>query len=312
MNKERIENVAIRVAKSRYVAQHSGTGEGINFTNYVDFAHALLTELRKDAEPVAEVCDNGTPEGGTKWLVRLSHKLLKDGDKLYTHPTPVIASEQKPVAWVDVTDRHEGPYNFNGLELLDSGKHLLYTTPPDTAELSKDAAPVIASEQKPVDVVPPAWTNLIEYVLQDDLHNRLTPRVVDIAYTAFMLAKQPNSEDGGNSDWFNDTKPSVMEAIAKLRKDLVEFTSPPNIADIEQRVAEAWYDGNKFYANEESASMACADMANLEPLFTLPPTAEQIEQATAEAIAKMIQGWSCTNGPSIAEAIRSGKWREYL
>jgi len=129
-------------------------------------------------------------------------------------------------------------------------------------------APVIASEQKPVDVVPPAWTNLIEYVLQDDLHNSLTPRVVDIAYTAFMLAKQPNIEDGGNSDWFNDTKPSVMEAIAKLRKDLVEFTRPPNTADIEQR--------------------------------------------TAEAIAKMIQGWSCTNGPSIAEAIRSGKWKEYL
>ena len=32
----------------------------------------------------------------------------------------------------------------------------------------------------------------------------------------------------------------------------------------------AWYDGNKFYANEESASMACADMANLKPVFTSP------------------------------------------
>ena len=36
------------------------------------------------------------------------------------------------------------------------------------------------------------------------------------------------------------------------------------------------------------------------------------EERVAEAIAKMIQGWSCTNGPSIASAIRSGKWKEYL
>jgi len=64
------------------------------------------------------------------------------------------------------------------------------------------------------------WTDLLAYVLQDDLHNRLTPRVIDIAYTAFMLAKQPNKEDGGDSDWFNDTKPAIKEAINKLRADL--------------------------------------------------------------------------------------------
>ena len=53
---------------------------------------------------------------------------------------PVIASEQKPVAWVDVIDRHEGPYNFNGLELLDSGKHLLFTSPPNTADIEQRVA----------------------------------------------------------------------------------------------------------------------------------------------------------------------------
>lgn len=67
----------------------------------------------------------------------------------------------------------------------------------------------------------PASGALLEYVLQDDLHNRLTPRVIDIAYTAFMQAKEPNAEDGGPSDWFNDTRPIVKEAIAKLRKDLL-------------------------------------------------------------------------------------------
>lgn len=72
------------------------------------------------------------------------------------------------------------------------------------------------------EMVPQAWTNLLAYVLQDDMHNSLTPRVVDIAYTAFTLAKRPNIEDGGASDWFNDTKPKVAELIAKLRKDLIE------------------------------------------------------------------------------------------
>ena len=37
---------------------------------------------------------------------------------------------QKPVAWVDVKDRHEGPYEFHGMALLDSGKHHLYAAPP--------------------------------------------------------------------------------------------------------------------------------------------------------------------------------------
>ena len=36
---------------------------------------------------------------------------------------------QEPVAWVEVIDRHEGPYNFYGKELLDSGKHNLYIIP---------------------------------------------------------------------------------------------------------------------------------------------------------------------------------------
>lgn len=38
----------------------------------------------------------------------------------------VALKGQKPVAWVDVVDRHYGPYNFNGQELLDSGRHNLY------------------------------------------------------------------------------------------------------------------------------------------------------------------------------------------
>jgi hypothetical protein len=75
--------------------------------------------------------------------------------------------------------------------------------------------------------IPLAWQStfdgLLAYVLQDDLHNRLTPRVIDIAYTAFMSgAAGKNKDDGGPCDWFNDTKPVVQAAIAKLSKDLTE------------------------------------------------------------------------------------------
>jgi hypothetical protein len=38
--------------------------------------------------------------------------------------------EQEPVAWVNVIDSDNGPYDFHGLEKLPKGKHHLYTTPP--------------------------------------------------------------------------------------------------------------------------------------------------------------------------------------
>lgn len=68
---------------------------------------------------------------------------------------------------------------------------------------------------------------LLNYALQDDLRNRLTPRVIDIAYTAFLIAKAPNTEDGGPSDWFTDTKPKVSKLIEKLRADLSSALSTP-------------------------------------------------------------------------------------
>ena len=67
---------------------------------------------------------------------------------------------------------------------------------------------------------------ILDYVFQDDLHNRLTPRVVDIAYSAFMLgACGKNKDDGGRCDWFNDTKPMVMEKISEIRAALAAQAS---------------------------------------------------------------------------------------
>ena len=62
-----------------------------------------------------------------------------------------------------------------------------------------------------------AKIDLIDYVLQDNLHNRLTPRVVDIAYSAFTVGRRDTPHD-----WFNDTKPMVMEQLAKIKKHLAE------------------------------------------------------------------------------------------
>lgn len=73
-------------------------------------------------------------------------------------------------------------------------------------------------------------TTLLEYVLQEDLHNRLTPRVIDIAYTAFMAAKR-STENGEASDWFNDTRPVIREAIGKLRKDLLAASPADQVED---------------------------------------------------------------------------------
>lgn len=62
-----------------------------------------------------------------------------------------------------------------------------------------------------------AKMTLVDYVLQDDIHNRLTPRVVDIAYSAFTIGRRDTPHD-----WFNDTKPMVMEQLAKIQKHLTE------------------------------------------------------------------------------------------
>lgn len=63
---------------------------------------------------------------------------------------------------------------------------------------------------------------LVDYVLQDDIYNRLTPRVVDITYSAFVSGRGGRNEAGEPCDWFNDTKPRVVVWLDKIKKDLTE------------------------------------------------------------------------------------------
>lgn len=82
MNTEQIDEIALRVAKERYVAQHSGTGDGINFANYAEFTHALLAELAKVQEPVAMYCGYNPSMGH----VFRADAVIEVGTYLYTQP----------------------------------------------------------------------------------------------------------------------------------------------------------------------------------------------------------------------------------
>jgi hypothetical protein len=142
-----------------------------------------------------------------------------------TIPSAAQPAAQEPVAWADA-------YAISNLPAVDEAiRALLDDKTADNATAVVQAilgttAPAPAPQPAPVPkkpALPYGWNNLTEYILQDDLHNRLTPRVVDIAYSAFMSGRTgKNKDDGGPCDWFNDTKPMVMEALAKIRKDLAE------------------------------------------------------------------------------------------
>ncbi len=58
-----------------------------------------------------------------------------------------------------------------------------------------------------------------------------------------------------------------------------------------QGEAVAWYDGNTFYANTESASMCCADMSKLRPVYYAPPAPSvSVPVAPPAAFAEWLRG----------------------
>lgn len=110
-----------------------------------------------------------------------------------------------------------GPDDWAGIKVKVKAIGALERSAPDLATQLADTLDEVARLR--------ARDELIAYVLQDDLMNRLVPRVVDIAYNAFMSAKRPNNEDGGPSDWFTDTKPMVDAKIAAIRAALNPATA---------------------------------------------------------------------------------------
>jgi len=63
-------------------------------------------------------------------------------------------------------------------------------------------------------------------------------------------------------------------AIRQADLDKVERVARAAVAAERERCAlqgepVAWYDGAKFYSSQEAASMDCADMAGLKPLYAV-------------------------------------------
>jgi hypothetical protein len=62
--------------------------------------------------------------------------------------------------------------------------------------------------------------------------------------------------------------------------DRAEIALRAALAQQEQEPV-AWYDGRKFYGSQEAASLDCANMAALMPLYTHPPSREPEQEPVA-------------------------------
>ena len=74
---------------------------------------------------------------------------------------------------------------------------------------------------------------------------------------------------------------AVKDRIRWLSRSLEKVTAElaalaAELKALREREPEVWYDGNTFYANEESASMCCADMDKLRPLYARPVPARKL------------------------------------
>ena len=57
----------------------------------------------------------------------------------------------------------------------------------------------------------------LEYITREN-GDGSRPTILDLCYTAFMTAKRKNTEDGGPTDWFTDTRPNVAAFVENLRR----------------------------------------------------------------------------------------------
>lgn len=98
-----------------------------------------------------------------------------------------------------------------------------------------------------------------------------------LLYVKELLAELSNEEKPVAYGWVEDGELKALSFVdipfkpqyspAAVKSPL--FTHPDPVIASEQEPM-AFYDGNKFYANEESAICGCADMPKLKPVFTHP------------------------------------------
>lgn len=91
------------------------------------------------------------------------------------------------------------------------------------------------------------------------------------------------------------------EEIDDLSREMVKGNKSVNwlcgkvISAYEAKLREqepvAFYDGTKFYANEESAICGCADMAKLKPVFLNPAPIPEGWQQFSHTLKYLIGNW---------------------
>ena len=62
----------------------------------------------------------------------------------------------------------------------------------------------------------------IDYLFNEKSTNSGS-RIIDVAYTSFMMAHEPNPEDGGPSDWMTDTRPRILEGLTRMRNSFLKM-----------------------------------------------------------------------------------------
>ena len=85
---------------------------------------------------------------------------------LTEHAAQQPAPDGEAVAWVEVVDSYEGPYNFHGLKLLPVGKHQLYTRPAPVNQLVEALCEITADYADRFDLDSPSTNPGIKCVIE--------------------------------------------------------------------------------------------------------------------------------------------------
>ena len=132
---------------------------------------------------------------------------------------------------------------------------------------------------------------------------------MDIKEVAQALELKKQDPDDGRFD-IGEFAEALIAELAKQNKPVAWVYYPRGA-------------GEKYVTYTDPASLDLGKQADriayIEPLYTFPPTAEQIANETAEAIARMLENGSFLTPESrvalaangAAKAIRNGAWKEF-
>lgn len=94
---------------------------------------------------------------GDKTASEAALSLIVPGLRAALEAAEAARERDTPVAWVEVTNAHEGPYEFHGIELLPEGRHELFLAEQSTLREVTPAAPSSAEQQTPFQARVQPW-----------------------------------------------------------------------------------------------------------------------------------------------------------